>query len=222
MRHIPMGRTCGWAGEIKLTPIGAELNAWRIHAAHPHSRGRGEHPRVGHRGRLRVGERRPEQALRPSVHEPRVPAHVVVAKKSGRCFRVGITLDSVRLTTRTMHPHGAHVRGAELHQVDVDPRWGGGERLASRTRSRTRGSRQSCACSPRRCRRQAVWWTRRRTTARGCGSRRYRICQEGRLISADGGRAAIPPSAARAFTVRLSYAVCACAGCLKGATSLQG
>ena len=34
-------------------------------------------------------------------------------KRAVQCFRVGISLDSVRLTTRTMHPHGACVRGAK-------------------------------------------------------------------------------------------------------------
>jgi len=37
------------------------------------------------------------------------------AKKSSKIFRVGIFLDFVRLTTRTMHPHGAYVRRAKLN-----------------------------------------------------------------------------------------------------------
>ena len=32
-----------------------------------------------------------------------------LTKKSGKFFRVGIFLDFVWLTTRTMHPHGAYV-----------------------------------------------------------------------------------------------------------------
>ena len=39
-------------------------------------------------------------------------------KKSGNIFRVGIFLDFVRLTTRTMHPHGVYVRGAKRNRVD--------------------------------------------------------------------------------------------------------
>ena len=51
-----------------------------------------------------------------------------LTKKSGKIFRVGIFLDFVWLTTRTMHPHGAYVRGARRNRID---RHGGGiERLA--------------------------------------------------------------------------------------------
>ena len=51
---------------------------------------------------------------------------------SGNIFQVGIFLDFVRLTTRTMHPHGAHVRGARRNRID--PHGGGIERLVTRTR----------------------------------------------------------------------------------------
>ena len=53
-------------------------------------------------------------------------------KKSGHTFRVGIFLDFVRVTTRTMHPHEAYVRGATRNRID--PHGGGIERLAARTR----------------------------------------------------------------------------------------
>ena len=39
-------------------------------------------------------------------------------KKEGNIFRVGIFLDSVRLTTRAEGPHGAHVRRAKRNRVD--------------------------------------------------------------------------------------------------------
>ena len=41
-------------------------------------------------------------------------------------FRVGIFLGFVGLTTRTMHPHGAYVRGAKRNRID--PHRGGSER----------------------------------------------------------------------------------------------
>ena len=50
--------------------------------------------------------------------------------------RVGIFLGCVWLTARTMHPHGAYVRGANRNRSE--PRWGGIER--DTTRTRTRGS----------------------------------------------------------------------------------
>jgi len=54
-------------------------------------------------------------------------------KKSGNVFRVGIFLDFVWLTTRTMHPHVGpqHVRGARRNRIV--PHGGGIERLAART-----------------------------------------------------------------------------------------
>ena len=52
-------------------------------------------------------------------------------KRQGNIFRVGIFLDFVRLATRTMHPHGAYVRGAKRNRVD--PHRGGIERLTMRT-----------------------------------------------------------------------------------------
>ena len=52
-------------------------------------------------------------------------------KKSGKTFRVGIFLDFVWLTTRTMHPHGACVRRARRNRID--PHRGGIERLGPRT-----------------------------------------------------------------------------------------
>ena len=48
-------------------------------------------------------------------------------KKSGNICRVGIFLDFVWLTTRTMHPHGAYVRRAERNRIDRH--WGGIERI---------------------------------------------------------------------------------------------
>ena len=53
-------------------------------------------------------------------------------KKSGKMFRVGIFLDFVRLTTRTMHPHGAYVRRARRNRID--PHGGEIERLVACTR----------------------------------------------------------------------------------------
>ena len=48
-------------------------------------------------------------------------------------FRVGIFLDFVWLTTRTMHPHGGpqYVRGARRNRID--PHGGGIERPTTRT-----------------------------------------------------------------------------------------
>ena len=42
----------------------------------------------------------------------------LLAKKSGSVFLVGIFLDFVRVTTRTMHPHGAYVRRAKRNRID--------------------------------------------------------------------------------------------------------
>ena len=44
--------------------------------------------------------------------------HGTLTKKSGNIFRVGIFLDFVWLTTRTMHPHGAYVRRARRNRID--------------------------------------------------------------------------------------------------------
>ena len=52
--------------------------------------------------------------------------------KSDDVFRVGIFLEFVWLTTRTMHPHGAYVRGAKLNRINR--RRGGIGRLVTRTR----------------------------------------------------------------------------------------
>ena len=52
-----------------------------------------------------------------------------VTKKSGNIFRVGIFLDFVWLTIRTMHPHGASVRRARRNRID--PHGGEIERLAA-------------------------------------------------------------------------------------------
>ena len=52
-------------------------------------------------------------------------------KKSGNIFRVGIFLDSVWLTTRTVHPHGAHCGGPD--EMELTPHWGGIKLLATRT-----------------------------------------------------------------------------------------
>ena len=38
-------------------------------------------------------------------------------KKGGNVFWVGIVLDFARLTTRTMHPHGAYVRGTKRNRI---------------------------------------------------------------------------------------------------------
>ena len=65
-------------------------------------------------------------------------APVLRAKKSGKNFRVGIFLDFVWLTTRTMHPHGAYVRRARRNRID--PHGGEIERLVTRTTSPARGS----------------------------------------------------------------------------------
>ena len=51
--------------------------------------------------------------------------------KHGNIFRVGIFLDFVRLTTRTMHPHGADARGAKRNRID--PHRGGSGRPTTRT-----------------------------------------------------------------------------------------
>ena len=53
----------------------------------------------------------------------------LLAKKSGKIFRVGIFLDFVWLTTRT--PHGAYVRSARRNRIDRHR--GGIERLETRT-----------------------------------------------------------------------------------------
>ena len=71
---------------------------------------------------VRVDRRVPAVALLPVV---------LVPKKSGNIFRVGMFLDFVWLTTRTMHPHGAYVRGARRNRID--PHGGVIERLATRT-----------------------------------------------------------------------------------------
>ena len=55
----------------------------------------------------------------------------MLTKKSGKCFRVGIFLDFVWLTTRT--PHGAYVRRARRNRIDRHR--GEIERLALQARS---------------------------------------------------------------------------------------
>ena len=40
------------------------------------------------------------------------------SQKNGSIFRVGIFLDFVRPTTRTMHPHGVHAWGAKRNRLD--------------------------------------------------------------------------------------------------------
>ena len=50
----------------------------------------------------------------PTLHAKMPPA----SKKSGNVFRVGIFLDSVTLSTRTMHPNGAYVRRAKRDRID--------------------------------------------------------------------------------------------------------
>ena len=62
----------------------------------------------------------------------------LLAKKSGKTFRVGIFLDFASSSTRT--PHGADVQMSGRDRIDS--RWGGIERLAART---------LCGCSDRLC-----------------------------------------------------------------------
>ena len=59
----------------------------------------------------------------------------LLRKRAGGVFfsRVGIFLHFVRLTARTVHPHGAHVRGAKRNRIDRH--WGEIERLTTRTRA---------------------------------------------------------------------------------------
>ena len=63
---------------------------------------------------------------------------VLLTKKSGDTFRVGIFLDFVGRsgTARTEGPHGgaSYVRGAKRNRID--PHWGGIERLATRASER--------------------------------------------------------------------------------------
>ena len=55
----------------------------------------------------------------------------LITKKGGSVFRVGIFLDFVRLTTRTMHPHGAYVWTARRNRIE--PHGGGIERPTTHT-----------------------------------------------------------------------------------------
>ena len=77
---------------------------------------------------LRLGVHIPYEELRHALRDRRVRHKVliIITKKSGDIFRVGIFLDFVRLATRTMHPHGAYVRGAKRNRIDRH--WGGVER----------------------------------------------------------------------------------------------
>ena len=52
-----------------------------------------------------------------------VPGYLLTAK-SGNIFRVGIFLDFVRLTTRTIHPHDAYVTCREPNEIELTPRLG--------------------------------------------------------------------------------------------------
>ena len=67
-----------------------------------------------------------------NVDKLRARRQVLITKKSRNLFRVGIFLDFVWLTTRTMHPHGAYVWGARRNRIERHR--GGIERLATRTR----------------------------------------------------------------------------------------
>ncbi len=91
-----------------------------------------------------LGSARREQQV--STRHGHECAEVVLVKipdeeKSGKTFRVGIFLDFVWLTTRTMHPHGAYVRGARRNRIG--PHGGGVERLTTRTVWRGPWPRQS-------------------------------------------------------------------------------
>ena len=72
---------------------------------------------------------RPVRHFRHLLWRRPLPAPALLAKKSGKIFRVGIFLDFVWLTTRA--PHGAYVRRARRNRID--PHGGGIERLATRT-----------------------------------------------------------------------------------------
>ena len=56
---------------------------------------------------------------------------VLLKKKSGKCFQVGIFLDFGSSSTRTMHPHGACVQASGRDRLD--PHRGGIELLGART-----------------------------------------------------------------------------------------
>ena len=68
-----------------------------------------------------------------TVLVPIVSLSGLVTKQTGSISRVGIFLDFVWLTTRTMHPHGgaSYVRGARRTRIDRHE--GGIERLGGRT-----------------------------------------------------------------------------------------
>ena len=74
------------------------------------------------RGRV-VHGRAPRAGLPYLLNGGQQPARVVLGgiilrKKSRNTFRVGIFLDFVWLTARTMHPHGEYVRGARRNRID--------------------------------------------------------------------------------------------------------
>ena len=55
----------------------------------------------------------------------------LITEQASNIFRVGIFLDFVWLTTRTMHPHGACARRARRNRIE--PHWGEIVRLGTRT-----------------------------------------------------------------------------------------
>ena len=61
----------------------------------------------------------------------------LLTEKSGDSLRVGIFRDFVRLTTRTMHTHGAYAWWAQ--QSRIGPHWGEAERPTTRTLAAVEG-----------------------------------------------------------------------------------
>ena len=93
-----MHRTCGEPDGIELTAMGVELNGPQVAAV------------VclvllvsGYIGKCRRGLHRQARHL---------------MKRAATLFGMGVFLDFVRLATRTVHPHGAHVRGAKRSRID--------------------------------------------------------------------------------------------------------
>ena len=158
-----MGCTCGEPNGSELTPIGVGLNGPRgvrlmsiplaqwsaVRPGHPNLEQHGISGSVGHaqffpRVHPEGGHVPPGMGSEPALPLPELEGDGgdgLLAKKSGKIFRVGIFLDFVWLTTRT--PHGAYARRARRNRID--PHGGGMERLTTRTwRGVAAGSGASC------------------------------------------------------------------------------
>ena len=87
----------------------------------------------------------------PPKHSSQRPQHQVrdlITTQSGSMFHVGIFLDFVWLTTRTMHPHGAYAQGARRNRIALTAMGVelNGPRCVRRTCRRSRATR--CAPPP--------------------------------------------------------------------------